>query len=132
MTTKMQEREAMEKIKKIVMGLGEDSYIGTAMIGVWEIMEENIANDFAISAKDRMDEASRAARETEKRIVAISAEKDAEIRGLKAKNADLERDLSETKEDMACHMERAKEYRDALADTNTVCDEWEQGPDRRK
>lgn len=54
MTTKQQEIEAMNKIKDIVAGLGADSYIGTAMDGVWEIMEENIKNDFAISVRDKL------------------------------------------------------------------------------
>lgn len=55
MTMKEQERKAMEEIRKIVEGLGEYSYIGAAMEGVWELMEENISNDFALSVKDRMD-----------------------------------------------------------------------------
>ena len=55
MTMKEQERKAMEEIRKIVDGLGEYSYIGAAMEGVWELMEENISNDFALSVKDRMD-----------------------------------------------------------------------------
>lgn len=33
MTTKQQEREALEKIRKIVSALGEGSYIGTAFEG---------------------------------------------------------------------------------------------------
>ena len=55
MTMKEQERKAMEEIRKIVDGLGEYSYIGAAMEGVLELMEENISNDFALSVKDRMD-----------------------------------------------------------------------------
>lgn len=56
MTTKEQERKAMEKIREIVNGLGENSYIGAAMEGVWEIMEENISNDFACSMGYRLEE----------------------------------------------------------------------------
>lgn len=55
MTTKQQEREALAKIRKIVEGLGEDSYIGTALDGCLEIAEENIDNDFACSMKQRAD-----------------------------------------------------------------------------
>lgn len=33
MTTKDQERQAIEKIRKIVEGLGENSYVGFAMDG---------------------------------------------------------------------------------------------------
>lgn len=35
MTTKDQERQAIEKIRKIVEGLGENSYVGFAMEESW-------------------------------------------------------------------------------------------------
>ena len=80
MTTKADERKAMEAIRKIVNGLGENSYIGSAMEGVWEIMEDNIDNDFACSMGYRLEE------------------KDREITGLKARIAKLESDRAEDKE----------------------------------
>lgn len=46
MATKEQERKALARIRKIVAELGEDSYIGMAFEGAWELAEENIANDF--------------------------------------------------------------------------------------
>lgn len=49
MTTKEQEKRALERIKQLVDSLGEDSYIGTAMEGVWEIAERNIELDAAFS-----------------------------------------------------------------------------------
>ena len=58
MATKEQERKALEKIRKIIEGLGEDSYIGTAFEGCFEIAEENIENDFACSMKQRYERAS--------------------------------------------------------------------------
>lgn len=51
MTTKEQERQAIEKIRKIVEGLGENSYVGFAMEGVLELAEENIREDTAYSMK---------------------------------------------------------------------------------
>lgn len=51
MTTKDQELKALERIRKIVEELGENSYIGTAFEGCFEIAEENIENDFACSMK---------------------------------------------------------------------------------
>ena len=51
MTTKDQERQAIEKIRKIVEGLGENSYVGFAMEGVLELAEENIRDDTAYSMK---------------------------------------------------------------------------------
>lgn len=50
MTTKEQERKALAQIRKIVESLGEDSYIGTAFEGCFEIAEKKLA-DFAHSSK---------------------------------------------------------------------------------
>ena len=40
--TKDEEFKALEKIRKIVDGLGEDSYIGIAFEGCFEVAEDNI------------------------------------------------------------------------------------------
>ena len=53
MTTKDQERQAIEKIRKIVEGLGENSYVGFAMEGVLELAKDNIREDTACSMKKR-------------------------------------------------------------------------------
>ena len=47
MATKDQEREALQQIKALVVGLGPNSYIATAFKGVFYIAEENIENDFS-------------------------------------------------------------------------------------
>lgn len=57
MTTKDQERKALEKIRKIVEDLGDNSYIGMAFEGCFEIAEENIENDFGCSMKQRWENA---------------------------------------------------------------------------
>lgn len=59
MTTKEQERKALEKIRKIVEELGENSYVGTAFEGCFEIAENNIDNDFACSMKQRAEGAEK-------------------------------------------------------------------------
>lgn len=59
MTTKDQERKALAQIRKIVEGLGEESYIGIAFEGCFEIAEENIENDFACSMKQRAEKAEK-------------------------------------------------------------------------
>lgn len=59
--TKDQERKALEKIRKIVEELGENSYVGTALEGCFEIAEENIDNDFACSMKQRAEAAEKKA-----------------------------------------------------------------------
>lgn len=53
-STKEQERKALEKIKAIVDGLGENSYIATAFKGCFEIAEQNIEYDFADSLQERL------------------------------------------------------------------------------
>lgn len=53
MTTKEQERKALAQIRKIVESLGEDSYIGMAFEGCFEMAAENIENDFGCSMKQR-------------------------------------------------------------------------------
>lgn len=58
MTTKDQERKALEQIRNIVTGLGEDSYIAAAFEGCWEVAEDNIENDFACNAMDRAAQAA--------------------------------------------------------------------------
>lgn len=55
--TKEQERKALEKIREIISGLGENSYIGTAFDGCFEIAEENIEFDSACSMKNRYETA---------------------------------------------------------------------------
>lgn len=52
--TKQQERDALEKIRKIVEQLGLDSYVGTAFQGCFEIAAENIENDSACSMADKV------------------------------------------------------------------------------
>lgn len=59
MTTKEQELKELAQIRKIVDGLGEDSYIAAAFEGCFEIAEDNIGNDFACSMKQRAEKAER-------------------------------------------------------------------------
>lgn len=56
-STKDQEREALNQIKEIVAGLGEGSYVAAAFEGCFEIAEDNIGNDFARSMKQIADSA---------------------------------------------------------------------------
>lgn len=53
MTTKDQERKALEKIEKIIAELGNDSYVGKAFEGCAEIARQNIDYDFMQSMRDR-------------------------------------------------------------------------------
>lgn len=59
MSTKEQELKALAQIKKIVDGLGENSYIGMAFDGCFEIAEDNIKNDFGCSMKQKAEKAEK-------------------------------------------------------------------------
>ena len=59
MTTKEQERKALERMKKIVAELGEQSYIGTAFEGAWELAEQNIEWDAAYSVNNSIESANK-------------------------------------------------------------------------
>ena len=61
MTTKEQERQAIQKVRKIVEGMGENSYLATAMEGVIETAEQNIEDDAAYSLKGRAEVAEKQA-----------------------------------------------------------------------
>lgn len=85
MTTKEQERKALAKIREIVDGLGENSYIGIAFEGCFEDAEENIENDFGLSMKQRAESAE----EKLEAIYIIRKNLEKEIGDLKAKIEDL-------------------------------------------
>ena len=70
--TKEQELEALAWIREVVTELGPQSYVAKAFDGCFEDAEENIANDFACSWKDRAESAE------EKLADAIVAQKEAE------------------------------------------------------
>lgn len=84
MTTKEQERKALEKIRKIVEELGENSYVGTAFEGCFEIAEENIEDDAAYSMKSRFEY-------SEKRLVAALEENKTLKNGLECAKVEKER-----------------------------------------
>lgn len=96
MTTKDQERKALEQIRKIVESLGENSYIGTAFEGCFEMAEDNIKYDTAFSMKTERDNAEFAeeqlrakVKDQEEEIKALreSAEESEEIANRKIENA---------------------------------------------
>lgn len=82
LTTKEQERKAIQKIRKIVEELGENSYVGFAMDGVLELAEKNIRDDTAYSMKKRAEIAWERADKAEK-----------ENKNLKAETEDLKKTI---------------------------------------
>lgn len=57
MTTKAQERQALQKIREILETLDADGYVRTAFDGVLDIAETNIENDWACSLKEQVESA---------------------------------------------------------------------------
>lgn len=108
MTTKDQERKALEKIRKIVADLGENSYIGMAFEGCFEVAEENIENDFGCSMKQR----------------AEAAEKKVET--LELDNRDLRLSIKKIKEEDSTTITRLEEkvarLREAVLLGDDICD----------
>lgn len=95
--TKQQERDTLEKIRKMVEQLGPDSYLATTFEGCFDLAAENIDNDWACSMADRARNAERHVAELEDKLSesvkdyeaahaaahAVAEEKDAEIAKLK-------------------------------------------------
>lgn len=88
MTTKEQERKALEQIRKIVAGLGEESYIGKAFEGCFEVAQDNIDNDFWNSNKDRVET-----------LCVANWENIKKVDELKKQGEELQKEIQETKED---------------------------------
>lgn len=111
MTTKEQERQAIAKIRRIVEGLGENSYVGTAMEGVLEVAEENIEYDAAFSLKGRTEAAELREKELKEHVEKLEE-------GLKATQTELaqnkawwkeqQKDLQEQLRDAEALVERYK------------------------
>lgn len=96
MATKAEERKALEQIRKIVSGLGEESYIGRAFEGCFEIAEGNIDNDFwnspkeaVITTRENAEAAKKEAAELHEEIDAVKARYEKNIDELKAENSNL-------------------------------------------
>lgn len=135
--TKQQERDTLEKIRKMVEQLGPDSYLATAFEGCFDLAAENIDNDWACSMADRARHAEKRAEEAEKKRVeaelgynrlvdklaeaekdyeaahaaahAVAEEKDAEIAKLKARIQELLEDSKHGHESIGGLASRAGE-----------------------
>lgn len=117
MVSKEQERKALEKIRKIVEELGEDSYIGTAFDGVFEDAEQNIEWDAAFSMKARLESADKQYKELFDKV----QERAKRIEELEAENAKLREQVLEGDDVYDCYRYvnerkgKAEEIRDRAA-----------------
>lgn len=120
MTTKEQERKALELIKRTIESLGEGSYIGTAFAGCIEDAEENIENDFALSMKDRWEKAE----ELNKAQVETMRQNMNDIKQMEAKIDDLKAKLDESHklgESLAMKLDDERARRKEASDSATEC-----------
>lgn len=96
MTSKEQERKAVEQIRKIVAGLGENSYVGMAMEGALEDAEQNIEYDFGCSYKQRYETEAKALDGANSRLA-----KERETSDKLRQELDLSRDTLKSERDRA-------------------------------
>lgn len=61
--TKEQERKTLEKIKQMVVELGENSYLAAAFTGAFELAERNIENDWGCTMTEKAERMEREAEE---------------------------------------------------------------------
>lgn len=113
MATKDQERAALAKIRKIVEGLGEDSYIGMAFEGCFDDAEYNIENDFANSMKSRYERCLKEA---------LDNEDEAKKERSRAEAAKKELELA--KETLKAEADRASRLVESLEAEREKKDEW--------
>ena len=66
--TKQQERDTLEKIRKMVEQLGPDPYLATAFEGCFDLAAENIDNDWACSMAGAVRRAERRVAELEDKL----------------------------------------------------------------
>lgn len=126
MTTKEQERKALEQIRKIVAGLGEDSYIGTAFEGCFKVAEDNIENDWACSMKERAEIAERNLVLERNRMMQMQKELDAREQEVKELQEEIE---YLRKRGLELVLECEKEAQNAIAETKEVKVETVDGVD---
>lgn len=87
--TKENEVNTLQKIRRMVADLGEDSYVGAAFDGCFDQAEENIRNDWCLSWKGKCES-------LQKDMTRLTAEADA----LRKENASLQRQMEKLSEQL--------------------------------
>lgn len=105
--TKQQERDTLEKIRKMVEQLGPDSYLATAFEGCFDLAAENIDNDWACSMADRARSAEKCVAELEDKL--SEAVKDYEAAHAVAEIARLKDQLKQIQETARWNGQRCDE-----------------------
>lgn len=97
MSTKEEERKALQEIQVIVDSLGEDSYVAAAFKECFQIAEENITNDFLNSPIDYAEK-----KRLEQKIEKLAVQCDSERTLWKEKCEKLEKELEKEQEWVFC------------------------------
>ena len=106
MTTKEQERKVLEQIRKLVAGLGDDSYVAKAFEGCFEIAEDNITNDFACSMKQRAESAAKEREEWHQKATSFKIKWDEDEKKISDLYGELRRQQEKYEKD--CQIETNK------------------------
>lgn len=112
MATKAEERKALEQIRKIIEGLGSDSYIGIAVEGMLEDAAENIENDFALSMKDRFDHQQK-----------INAKLESQLAGIAKDYQQAKNEVELARRTVVDESKRRQEIEARLRETEKVADD---------
>lgn len=97
MSTKEEERKALQEIQAIVDSLGEESYVAAAFKRCFEIAEENITNDFLNSPIDYVEK-----KRLEQQIGKLVVQCESERTVWKEKYEKLEKELEKEQEWTFC------------------------------
>lgn len=115
--TKEQERNTLEKIKKMVVELGENSYLAAAFTGAFELAEQNINDDAGYTAQYYIERAGRAI-EIENRAKEEITRLKAELEGVRKAHQGTSKVLDETSERAQKYAYVIDDLKDSLKTAN--------------
>ena len=105
MASKAEEKKALEKIKEIVEQVGgDDSYIGMAFDGCFEMADSNIVNDFGDSWKSRWLTAQKKAETLEEKyhkdVTQLTADKEQLLNEIDDLEAKMESEVMDARDEI--------------------------------
>ncbi len=116
-TAKEQERKALAQIQSIVESLGEDSYIGTAFKGCFEVAKSNIDNDWTCSLQERAISMDNVNCELKKELAEVKAARENAMTVMKELNIKV-RDLNDEVRELKRDLDFELDWRDGNGGTN--------------
>lgn len=132
-SSKEEEKKMLKKIQKLIDSLGQESYIGTAFYGAFQLAETNIENDWGISTQSYIDEC--ATNGLEQRQIEIRLEEQKDLKEDAERRLDelrteyfevLERDESIKKDLRAQKLELEQDLQQQQEEIVTLKDIYEQ------